>query len=448
MRAAPLPADRADPAERGGDARELRHQAAVRAAARYHPRSRPGARGDDRSAHRDATRSLPPCCGLYTPAMLAVLESDFRCLPELLGRALRPQPEEPGPALAAAGEPAVQLGLEKPPNLRLWPPRASSPTTQPGLAASTPRASFAGRWASWSSRSSTWAARPYAGFREADGRHSGGRPQPRRTAGRGRPARAARVRGCCPRQPARRAALPPGPGAARGHRAPGGMGPPPGLDGLPAVPRRAASRPWRGGRLRRAGSGVCLRSEEPGTEARTRPRSSSTCVRAPARVDLESGSPGETEALAPLAGGLVSGGHRLRLRGSRLGQDDFRPRRGARPRLRRLGHQPDVHDRPPLRRRGGRVAPRSSASRAFPRRSGAISSRTSREMVVFVEWPERAAGALPEPAGRVHLLHAGGDRRLVSLQSLDRALLERVRGARARLRYGDASRDDGAGAKR
>ena len=52
-----------------------------------------------------------PAAALYTPAMLAVLEADFRRLPELLGRALRPQPEEPEPVLAAAGEPAVQLGL-------------------------------------------------------------------------------------------------------------------------------------------------------------------------------------------------------------------------------------------------------------------------------------------------------------------------------------------------
>ena len=50
-----------------------------------------------------------PAAALYTPAMLKVLESDFARLPELLGRALEPEPElalVPGPA-----PPAEQLGL-------------------------------------------------------------------------------------------------------------------------------------------------------------------------------------------------------------------------------------------------------------------------------------------------------------------------------------------------
>jgi uracil-DNA glycosylase len=50
-----------------------------------------------------------PAAALYTPAMLKVLESDFARIPELLGRALVPEPElalvsEPAP-------PAQQLGL-------------------------------------------------------------------------------------------------------------------------------------------------------------------------------------------------------------------------------------------------------------------------------------------------------------------------------------------------
>ena len=56
-----------------------------------------------------------PAAALYTPAMLKVLEEDFRRLPELLGRVAALAPElEPEPALALAGmapEPAVQLGL-------------------------------------------------------------------------------------------------------------------------------------------------------------------------------------------------------------------------------------------------------------------------------------------------------------------------------------------------
>ena len=51
-----------------------------------------------------------PAAALYTPRMLEVLESDFRRLPELLGRALEPVPE-PEPAFQPPPEPAVQLGL-------------------------------------------------------------------------------------------------------------------------------------------------------------------------------------------------------------------------------------------------------------------------------------------------------------------------------------------------
>ncbi len=49
-----------------------------------------------------------PAAALYTPAMLKVLEEDFRRLPDLIGRVTAPQPE-PVPVLVA--EPAVQLGL-------------------------------------------------------------------------------------------------------------------------------------------------------------------------------------------------------------------------------------------------------------------------------------------------------------------------------------------------
>ena len=47
-----------------------------------------------------------PAAALYTPAMLKVLQEDFRRIPELIGRAVEPKPE---PLLVA--EPAVQLGL-------------------------------------------------------------------------------------------------------------------------------------------------------------------------------------------------------------------------------------------------------------------------------------------------------------------------------------------------
>jgi uracil-DNA glycosylase family 4 len=49
-----------------------------------------------------------PAAALYTPAMLKVLQEDFRRIPELIGRVAEPEPE-PAPVLVA--EPAVQLGL-------------------------------------------------------------------------------------------------------------------------------------------------------------------------------------------------------------------------------------------------------------------------------------------------------------------------------------------------
>ena len=50
-----------------------------------------------------------PAAALYTPAMLNVLQEDFRRIPELMGREEIPE-LEPEPVLAAV-EPAVQLGL-------------------------------------------------------------------------------------------------------------------------------------------------------------------------------------------------------------------------------------------------------------------------------------------------------------------------------------------------
>jgi DNA polymerase len=52
-----------------------------------------------------------PAAALYTPAMLRVLEEDFRRLPELLGRVPGAPAVEPAPQLEIASEPAVQLGL-------------------------------------------------------------------------------------------------------------------------------------------------------------------------------------------------------------------------------------------------------------------------------------------------------------------------------------------------
>jgi tRNA threonylcarbamoyladenosine biosynthesis protein TsaE len=49
--------------------------------------------------------------------------------------------------------------------------------------------------------------------------------------------------------------------------------------------------------------------------------------------------------------------------------------------------------------------------------------------VCFVEWPEAAGPDLPSPRFRVELRHAGGDRRLVTVDSSERSLLEGLVGA-------------------
>jgi uracil-DNA glycosylase family 4 len=51
-----------------------------------------------------------PAAALYTPRMLEVLESDFRRIPALLGRALEPEPPRE-PVFQPPAEAAVQLGL-------------------------------------------------------------------------------------------------------------------------------------------------------------------------------------------------------------------------------------------------------------------------------------------------------------------------------------------------
>jgi uracil-DNA glycosylase family 4 len=53
-----------------------------------------------------------PAAALYTPAMLRVLEEDFRRLPDLLGRVPgEPTADAAPPQFELAPEPAVQLGL-------------------------------------------------------------------------------------------------------------------------------------------------------------------------------------------------------------------------------------------------------------------------------------------------------------------------------------------------
>jgi tRNA threonylcarbamoyladenosine biosynthesis protein TsaE len=68
--------------------------------------------------------------------------------------------------------------------------------------------------------------------------------------------------------------------------------------------------------------------------------------------------------------------------------------------------------------------------------------------VVFVEWPEAGAGALPTPRAHVGLAHvAPGVRRLV-VEADDGRLLEESTGAGAGIRHGDRRRDERAARRR
>jgi tRNA threonylcarbamoyladenosine biosynthesis protein TsaE len=49
------------------------------------------------------------------------------------------------------------------------------------------------------------------------------------------------------------------------------------------------------------------------------------------------------------------------------------------------------------------------------------------DAIVFVEWPEAGAAALPHARVRVELVHAGGDRRELRVDADDAALLEGMR---------------------
>ena len=109
VREPPLEADRADPAEGRRDARQLRDEAALRPAARDHARARPGAGDDARRQPRDPLPALPPGGRALHAADARVLETDFRRIPELLGRVSCPS--RPQPAYEPPAEPAVQLGL-------------------------------------------------------------------------------------------------------------------------------------------------------------------------------------------------------------------------------------------------------------------------------------------------------------------------------------------------
>ena len=223
----------------------------------------------------------------------------------------------------------------------------------------------------------------------------------------------------------RQTATPSGSGSRRSRRRPQQLGDR--LDRLqrPAGtrPRRSTSdqRPPRRPRLpdtgaRRAGPASCARRRAPAH--RRRPAPALRPASAPTQLtDHARGRRGDRGASAPqLAARLAPGRRRARLRRAGGRQDDVRARRAPRAGRHRAGDQPDVHDRPPLRRRP-RARSRTSTStgsRGWPARTRRCSTTTSTPDARRVRRVARAAPAArgsARVAARVRLEHAGGDRR-------------------------------------
>ena len=59
------------------------------------------------------------------------------------------------------------------------------------------------------------------------------------------------------------------------------------------------------------------------------------------------------------------------------------------------------------------------------------------DAVVFVEWPEAGAGALPEPRAHVRLGHLSPEAREILVDAAEESLLQGIAGADPGLRHGD-----------
>ena len=59
------------------------------------------------------------------------------------------------------------------------------------------------------------------------------------------------------------------------------------------------------------------------------------------------------------------------------------------------------------------------------------------DAVVFVEWPEAGAGALPEPRAHVRLGHVSPEVREIRVDAAEESLLQGIAGADPGLRHGD-----------
>jgi len=155
-------------------------------------------------------------------------------------------------------------------------------------------------------------------------------------------------------------------------------------------------------------------------------------------VELESSSAEETEAIAARLAASLRAGDVVLVSGE-LGAGKTTFVRGA---SRALGVEARVTS--PTFTIGHRYVGRVDVSHLDLYRFRGLSAAEWGDLepyfedaIVFVEWPEAGAGALPTPRARVRLDHVAPDRRVVVVDTDEETLLEEVTGADPGLRHGD-----------
>jgi tRNA threonylcarbamoyladenosine biosynthesis protein TsaE len=155
-------------------------------------------------------------------------------------------------------------------------------------------------------------------------------------------------------------------------------------------------------------------------------------------LELESGSAAETEAIAARLAASLRAGDVVLVSGE-LGAGKTTFVRGA---SRALGVEARVTS--PTFTIGHRYAGRVDVSHLDLYRFRGLSAAEwgdlepyFQDAIVFVEWPEAGAGALPTSRARVRLHHVAPDRRVVVVDTDEETLLEEVAGADPGLRHGD-----------
>jgi tRNA threonylcarbamoyladenosine biosynthesis protein TsaE len=156
------------------------------------------------------------------------------------------------------------------------------------------------------------------------------------------------------------------------------------------------------------------------------------------RVELESGSPAETEALAGRLAERLEPGDVVTVSGE-LGTGKTTFVRGA---CRALGVVQPVTS--PTFTIGHRYRGRVEVSHLDLYRFAGVSPAEWGDLepyfedaVAFVEWPEAGAGVLPSARVAVELAHVDPERRRIRLDAAEPALLEGFQDADPGLRHGD-----------